>query len=258
MQPLRRLTSAPDQEVLNAAHAFAVDKFKKVDINLDGNTLTLSKKVMWQQQTTTIAVANGELTAEFNTTDSMGRAVKIIQAIDSLLNDQGWSDAVERTGATTVRHAHVRDQVLPLLYPDETVVAATQGLTMGKTSIVVATSKRVLVVKKETLGFDSEDRSISLDKISSVSASRGFALGGVEITTSNEEIKVDKVVNAEADAFVRELRNLLDNPAPAPTAAPAPAPAVDADQLAKLAELHAAGVLTDEEFAAAKAKALGL
>lgn len=31
-----------------------------------------------------------------------------------------------------------------------------------------------------------------------------------------------------------------------------------ADQLARLAELHAAGVLSDEEFAAAKAKALGL
>jgi putative oligomerization/nucleic acid binding protein len=45
--------------------------------------------------------------------------------------------------------------------------------------------------------------------------------------------------------------------APAPVAAPA-APEVDMAQLQKLGELHAAGVLTDEEFAAAKAKALGL
>ena len=43
-------------------------------------------------------------------------------------------------------------------------------------------------------------------------------------------------------------------------AAPPPAPAED-DQTAKLqnlANLHAQGVLTDEEFAAAKAKALGI
>jgi len=40
-------------------------------------------------------------------------------------------------------------------------------------------------------------------------------------------------------------------------AAPAPAAAVDFEQLKQLGELHAAGVLTDEEFAAAKAKALG-
>jgi hypothetical protein len=46
--------------------------------------------------------------------------------------------------------------------------------------------------------------------------------------------------------------------APAP-AAPAPAggSAVDYEQLKQLGELHAAGVLTDEEFAAAKAKLLG-
>jgi len=45
-------------------------------------------------------------------------------------------------------------------------------------------------------------------------------------------------------------------PAPAPVEAPA-----EGDQMAKLkelAELHTAGVLTDEEFSAAKAKILGL
>jgi hypothetical protein len=52
--------------------------------------------------------------------------------------------------------------------------------------------------------------------------------------------------------------------APAPVyAAPAPvaaAPAVDpvTAQLQNLASLHAAGILSDEEFAAAKAKALGI
>ena len=50
--------------------------------------------------------------------------------------------------------------------------------------------------------------------------------------------------------------------APAPAAAPAPAPAAaPADpmfaELQQLADLHASGVLTDEEFAAAKAKVLG-
>jgi hypothetical protein len=45
---------------------------------------------------------------------------------------------------------------------------------------------------------------------------------------------------------------------PAPIAAPAAAPAgIDMEQLKQLGELHAAGVLTDEEFAAAKAKLLG-
>jgi hypothetical protein len=51
-------------------------------------------------------------------------------------------------------------------------------------------------------------------------------------------------------------------PPPAPAAAPAPAPAPAADdtmaKLQQLADMKAQGVLTDAEFAAAKAKLLGL
>ena len=49
-------------------------------------------------------------------------------------------------------------------------------------------------------------------------------------------------------------------PAPPPEAAPAtadPSAPFDYDELAKLGKLHADGTLTDEEFAAAKAKILG-
>jgi hypothetical protein len=47
-------------------------------------------------------------------------------------------------------------------------------------------------------------------------------------------------------------------PAPPPETTYAPPPADPADELDHLAQLHASGVLTDDEFAAAKAKALGL
>jgi hypothetical protein len=50
--------------------------------------------------------------------------------------------------------------------------------------------------------------------------------------------------------------------APPPAAAPAPAPGAGSDaltaELERLAQLRTQGVLTDEEFAAAKAKLLGL
>lgn len=45
-------------------------------------------------------------------------------------------------------------------------------------------------------------------------------------------------------------------PPPAPAAAPVPGPDLTA-QLQQLAQLHDAGVLSDDEFAAAKAKLLG-
>ena len=63
---------------------------------------------------------------------------------------------------------------------------------------------------------------------------------------------------AEAQAYEQQ--------APPPQqvyAAPAPAPAPastgpDLDKLKELGELHAQGILSDEEFAAAKAKVLGI
>jgi hypothetical protein len=56
-----------------------------------------------------------------------------------------------------------------------------------------------------------------------------------------------------APAYLAEQPQAAPAPAPAP-AAPAPDPI---QQLKELGELHAQGVLTDEEFAAQKAKLLG-
>jgi hypothetical protein len=51
-----------------------------------------------------------------------------------------------------------------------------------------------------------------------------------------------------------------EEPAPVPYAPPPPAPPVadsgPADELARLAQLHQQGILTDEEFAQAKAKVI--
>jgi Short C-terminal domain len=47
-------------------------------------------------------------------------------------------------------------------------------------------------------------------------------------------------------------------PADQQVAAVAPPPADPADEIEHLAQLHTSGVLTDEEFAAAKSKILGI
>lgn len=66
---------------------------------------------------------------------------------------------------------------------------------------------------------------------------------------------------ASAQAQQQAAAQAAAAPAPAPVAAPAPAAGEMGDeliaQLTKLGELKAAGILTDEEFAAAKAKLLG-
>lgn len=51
-------------------------------------------------------------------------------------------------------------------------------------------------------------------------------------------------------------QQVAQQPAPAP--APEPAGGGEVDELKQIAELHAQGILTDEEFAAKKAQILGI
>jgi hypothetical protein len=63
----------------------------------------------------------------------------------------------------------------------------------------------------------------------------------------------DRISNLEAQQ--QQPSHQQAPPAPAPPPAAAPSPMID--QLNQLAALHQQGVLSDEEFAAAKAKLLG-
>jgi len=70
------------------------------------------------------------------------------------------------------------------------------------------------------------------------------------------------LVGAAAGAAMAHHRDRRDDEPqeeqPAPEQAQyAPAPADTADELEHLAQMHTSGILTDEEFAAAKAKVLG-
>jgi hypothetical protein len=63
-------------------------------------------------------------------------------------------------------------------------------------------------------------------------------------------------MEADQDARISDLEQQQQPPPPAPAAAPA-ASSPMIDQLNQLAALHQQGVLTDEEFSAAKAKLFG-
>jgi outer membrane murein-binding lipoprotein Lpp len=77
---------------------------------------------------------------------------------------------------------------------------------------------------------------------------------------ANEQAQNQQLAELEAqNAAMSQQMAAQQAPPPvaAPVAAPAAAPAgIDMEQLKQLGELHTAGVLSDEEFAAAKAKVL--
>ena len=83
----------------------------------------------------------------------------------------------------------------------------------------------------------------------------GAAVAGTayHMGKKNEE---QSAVNDQAQAAYAATQAPAAAPAPGPAAAPAPTDSVS--EIERLAALHQSGALTDEEFSAAKAKALGI
>ncbi len=89
---------------------------------------------------------------------------------------------------------------------------------------------------------------------------RTAAIAGTATAVSNH------VSRRQGNRWAQQDQSAYEQPAPqqpvyvqqAPAPAPAPAENDTLDQLTRLGELHANGVLTDEEFAAQKAKILGM
>ena len=94
--------------------------------------------------------------------------------------------------------------------------------------------------------------------------------GGVRNRSANKQAAQQEQANAnqaayESQAQLDEMQAQMDEmqtqqtPAPQPAVAAAPAPAADdvMGQLQRLADMQSAGLLTDAEFAAAKAQLLG-
>jgi putative oligomerization/nucleic acid binding protein len=85
---------------------------------------------------------------------------------------------------------------------------------------------------------------------------RAAAVGGGAYAMGKRNARIQEEQQAQA---YEQGQQQAAAPPPPPQAAPAPAPAdPTVEKINQLAQLHASGALTDEEFAAAKAQALGI
>lgn len=259
MATITRKTTAPDHEVLTAIANFVRTKAKKATVDAQGNTVTVRQKVLWQKQEAVFEVQDGTLTASGNCQDSDALVYRTVEEIMPMLFDHGWLAAAETHGNDFMRKdSKARDKVLSELFPHETVSIAVPGFYDDKNTVVAATDQRIILIAKEILGWDGSTQTIALDKISGISEDHGLVFASIRISTSNDKIEVEKVAKPEAKTFVSVVRNALAAPAAPSTPAPAPEQPDRMAELKNLAELHAAGVLTDEEFTAAKARILGI
>lgn len=132
------------------------------------------------------------------------------------------------------------------LKDDETYNHLMAGELNGIRTFIIPTDRRILIAGLS--GVKSTVRELRYEDISEVGVEGATLMlrdGSHTIELKRCITPTMKEVSEEIRAQSEELRQSTP-------------PTGGASEIEKLAELHAAGALTDEEFAAAKAKALGL
>ncbi|MBP6731491.1 MAG: SHOCT domain-containing protein [Chitinophagales bacterium] len=150
--------------------------------------------------------------------------------------------------------------IINSLTGSETILIATNCNAIGASGVVAVTNKRVIF--SSAILFSSKFVDMDINKITSVGASDSIMnklmnsdkllirdSGGTTLELSAiHRDGMQQVVNK-----IKEVQNALNTSAPASSGT-----STAINDLEKLAELKAKGILTEEEFAAKKKQLLGL
>jgi len=144
-------------------------------------------------------------------------------------------------------------KLLPEVLADQEIVGqVVSGIYNKGIGILVATQRRLVFIDKGLFGLKVEE--FPLQKISSIQYELGLLGGKIKIHTSSNVAEISSVETEATKQFVGHVRASLAEPN-TPTA-PASGSHELVDQLKQLAELKAAGILTEQEFSKQKAKLL--
>lgn len=138
-------------------------------------------------------------------------------------------------------------------------VAKEADLDVG--CVLVATVDRIFIAYNKTLNFAHTE--LLYSAIDRIDVGRNLRGAWINLWSNAQMIQLEKCTRdfEELQDIVRERQTAgAQDAATSPSQAAAVPSDLDTgmEQIKKLADLHAQGILSDEEFAAAKAKALGL
>lgn len=181
---------------------------------------------------------------------------EILEPLRDLIDDRGLIDAVNKLGKAGSTFAKLEIRMLPsLLRGRERVLGIASGTHNKKLCAICLTTERMLFVDKGLLATQLDVSEVPISSITRVSTRRSMTGEGIEIATAGSVLLVERVMHGQAEELSRRLHEAQtiqrngSTPSNSPLAKESPL-----DALKKLSELHDAGVLTDEEFAAKKLK----
>lgn len=146
---------------------------------------------------------------------------------------------------------------------DERILALTSSFMDGRTWLAVCTNKRVLFLDRGMF-FGLRQVQMNLDRIQAIDSSYTIFFGKIRVWDGASAIEVGLVLKSSIAPFVRTVQEAMDRykrqvvvdivghagHAPAAPATPW------LSELERLAQMKNAGLMTEQEFTAAKAKLL--
>lgn len=208
--------------------------------------------------TATIEIRGGTITATIEGQGSMQAlfADEIFSRLPpTMLDDRGLANAVERMSKSERFFSSAElNRLQDELRPQEDVRMMAACAVDRDVALIVVTSQRVLLKNKRL--FSSTSREIYPKQITSITTGKSMGNETLDLVVSDSQLRIRNLQMGRADALAREIRALADSDQA--TGAALPQSTSTADELAKLAQLHSSGILSDAEFATAKARLLGI
>ena len=148
-----------------------------------------------------------------------------------------------------------------ILSNGEEIIAFTSGLMDGNTWLITLTDKRIIFLDKGML-YGLKQIIINLDKINSVSGKTGILFGEIFIEDSAKERHIDNVLKRTVKPFTNLVMEAIENhriKLHSPQNTQQKVTEEDPyERLEKLSGLKDKGIISKEEFNAAKQKLLGI
>jgi len=134
------------------------------------------------------------------------------------------------------------------------VEARRLGSKTKRNGTVLVTDRRVVLFTKKLGGHEVNDHAYNL--LTTLDYKRGAMFGDLVLSSAGDQTRVSMIPKADIERIATTIRKCM---AEAYAGGAQVTKTVSAaDEIKKLAELHTAGILTDEEFTAKKRQLLDL
>lgn len=176
--------------------------------------------------------------------------------------DEIKSQLSRLNSASTVLARKEIKELPNILWEDEHIRDAVQGVYNNRIGLLVATDRRLVFVDKGLMSLKVED--FQYDKISSIQYQTGWVLGQITIFASGNRAEIKQIAKNHTPLFAETVRNMIGGVHTGSAARSEPQQASSAvgssedfvEKLEKLARLKDQGIVTEQEFAEQKAKIL--